>query len=144
MVAVLSGVTVPSASTVTSTLPVEAATARTGIGRPASALRPPGPPADWLPGFMAQAITATSTAAATAVKMRRRRRASRACPWAVVSRGTGSGVIGASRLTPRTMAQLHLPPQARPARQKNCGGAQEHPATPGGERHVGTGVGLLV
>src|SRR5436309_15741296 len=67
---------------------------------------------------MAQAITAASTVAVTAAKMRRLRRASRACPGAVMSCGTGSGVIGASRLTARTMAQLHLLPQARPARQK--------------------------
>src|SRR6266513_239678 len=92
---------------------------------------------------MAQAITAASTAAVTAAKMRRLRRASRACPGAVMSCGTGSGVIGASRLTARTMAQLHLLPQARPARQKlrRRAGAPRHPP---GERHVGTGVVSVV
>src|SRR6202035_2531815 len=66
MVAVWSALTVPSASTVTSTLPVEAATARTGIGRPASAPLPPGALADGLKCFLGEAVTATTPTAATA------------------------------------------------------------------------------
>ena len=46
-----------------------------------------------------------------------------------------------SKLNPRTMAQLRHLPQA-PPRGKN-GAARTSPPPPGGDRHVGTGVGFV-